>query len=124
MKTWRIASTWVLTGLLSLGPALTSATSGPTSIVHVISPNITCGGYLVAPPIGQAQDDMWFAGFVSGLAWGKNLDVLKRADSGALKVLLHNYCQAHPLASIGDAASVLADQVIAHYRSTTFAVSK
>ena len=53
----------------------------------------------------------WLLGFLSGLAAGKNIDLLKKAQKDYLYLWIDNYCQANPSGHVDNAAHDLADQL-------------
>jgi hypothetical protein len=52
------------------------------------------------------QDEQWVLGYMSGAAvWGSNLDPLNGLDGDAVWAWMDNYCRAHPLVPIDNAAA-------------------
>lgn len=59
---------------------------------------------------GAAMEE-WLLGFLSGLAAGKNIDLLKKVQKEYLYLWIDNYCQANPSGRVDNAAHDLADQL-------------
>jgi hydrogenase/urease accessory protein HupE len=51
------------------------------------------------------QEDQWVVGFLSGVGWPQNkYDPLAGMVAGGVWGWVDNYCRAHPIETIGDAA--------------------
>ena len=59
------------------------------------------------------QEMEWITGFLSGIASQGSLDPLNNVDVQGVWAWIDNYCRAHPLEAIGDAAAAFA---VAHPR--------
>lgn len=59
---------------------------------------------------GAAMEE-WLLGFLSGLAAGKNTDLLKNAQKEYLYLWIDNYCHANPSGRVDNAAHDLAEQL-------------
>ncbi|MFM2434454.1 MAG: putative exported protein [Pseudomonadota bacterium] len=44
----------------------------------------------------------WLVGYLSGLAVGRDKDVLGETDSSSIDLWMDNYCKANPLKDVGD----------------------
>lgn len=57
--------------------------------------------------ISNVANEDWLLGYISGLAMGSQLDVLRGSDYVSLYQWVDNYCRAHPRADLGDAGQAL-----------------
>ena len=60
-----------------------------------------CGEWVSKKSVG---DEKWLLGFMSGLAIGLNIDLIKNSSSPSLILWMDNFCKANPLVHVGDAA--------------------
>ena len=58
-----------------------------------------------------AVNEAWFVGFLSGMAFESNKDLLKGTDNASITLWVTNYCQKNPLKSLSQAADELADEL-------------
>ncbi|MEM5382732.1 hypothetical protein VSR68_03890 [Paraburkholderia phymatum] len=92
--------------------------------VLVISSAVNCPGAAHAttamsvPSCGQwiarknsssdkATSESWLLGYLSGLATGTRVDILRDTDYDSLMVWMDNYCNAHPLERVSGGAAQL-----------------
>jgi len=57
----------------------------------------------------RSLDQQWVLGYVSGVAYAINLNLVGRADPGAVTSWIDNYCASHPLDPLAFAANRLID---------------
>jgi hypothetical protein len=57
-------------------------------------------------------DETWLIGFLSGIAFAANIDILKDNDNDSIYLWMDNYCKAHPLDAIYDGADKLATELL------------
>ncbi len=72
---------------------------------------VTCDQWLADSKANAweiSADHFWLLGYLSGLAVGMEKDFLKGNSNDAIYSWMDNYCVAHPIKSVGDAANVLA----------------
>jgi hypothetical protein len=73
----------------------------------------------LADMVAQRQelvDVEWLHGFLSGIAVGSQLDILREPDASSLDLWVDNYCQQHPLDSIRDAGYELSSELTKRMR--------
>jgi hypothetical protein len=92
---------------LGLMVALAAA---PAHAVQIIGAGLApCGTWTAdraARDIGASEGETWVGGYLSGAAfWGSNLDPMKGIDAKAAWAWVEDYCRAHPLDKIIDAAN-------------------
>jgi hypothetical protein len=65
----------------------------------------SCGSWTASRRVTSAAlSEQWILGFLSGLGWeGKN-DPLVNMDAKGVWAWIDNYCSAHPIEKIADAA--------------------
>jgi hypothetical protein len=68
---------------------------------------MSCGAWAV---VRQKQDfreaGQWMMGFVSGAGWAGNKQ-LRKSDADGMSAWIDQYCAAHPLDELSDAAAAL-----------------
>jgi hypothetical protein len=80
-------------------------TANATSIMGVRS----CGQWVArkASDLDKAANEAWLLGYLSGLATGSRVDILRDTDYGSLMAWMDNYCNAHPLERVSSGAAQL-----------------
>jgi len=53
--------------------------------------------------------EQWVLGFLSGIGYASVKDPLNDMDMDGVLAWIDNYCQAHPIAAIGEAAAAFSD---------------
>ncbi|MGO8755313.1 MAG: hypothetical protein ACLQHK_08790 [Gallionellaceae bacterium] len=56
-------------------------------------------------------DETWLVGYLSGLAYGSNIDVLQAADNDSIFLWMDEYCKSHPLGNMTGGANRLFSQL-------------
>jgi hypothetical protein len=69
---------------------------------------ISCGRWF-QPESGFYK--AWLNGFLSGIAFGTNVDILKGTDKESIYLWIDNYCRANPLKDLDDAGLALFDEL-------------
>jgi len=71
----------------------------------------SCGLWTAARRIRSSADfEQWVLGYLSGVgAVALNLDPLNRVDAFGVWAWIDNYCQAHPIERVTDAAKAFAN---------------
>lgn len=99
----------MILGVVAVGIAASIATSSAAEKVVVIGAGgVSCGTWTANrnQPIGGLHEQ-WLEGFVSGAAIMSGKDLIRGTDGDALYAWADNYCLAHPLDSLSDAAIAL-----------------
>jgi hypothetical protein len=78
--------------------------------VQIVGPgNKSCGAWTADRTAQGASvvlvDEAWVVGYLSGVAFWGGLDPMKGLDTQAVFAWLDNYCRAHPLTDIIEAAN-------------------
>jgi hypothetical protein len=73
--------------------------------------SVGCGTWLEAKGWPRAGYEGWLVGYLSGQAVGTGKDILKGTDSASLNRWMDNYCNANPLATVGNGGVELAEQL-------------
>lgn len=71
----------------------------------------SCGTWIDYQKQGGASSlasETWLVGFLSGIAFESNKDILDGADNPSIFLWVTNYCQANPLESLTKAGEALA----------------
>jgi hypothetical protein len=81
----------------------------PAHAVHIIGVGVqSCRTWTADRRQGgsaASQDKQWVVGFLSGAAtWSPDLNPMEGIDANAVFAWVDNYCRAHPLVKIIDAA--------------------
>lgn len=58
---------------------------------------------ITSPSIRSVAQESWLVGFLSGLAFESDLDLLKNEDAESLFLYVTNHCRANPLNNTTDA---------------------
>jgi len=87
----------------------------PADAVQVIGVGLgSCGTWTAdraARDVDEVADRAWVVGYLSGAAvWGPDLNPLQGVDAQAVWAWLDNYCRAHPLVKIQEAANAFIDE--------------
>lgn len=74
---------------------------------------VSCGTWIKESSVGvlRTQNQLWLIGFLSGIAFGTNRDLLKGVDKESIIVWVNNYCQSNPLDSTADAGAKLSNEL-------------
>lgn len=79
---------------------------------------VSCGKFLAESAKLQSDDLFWVEGFLTGAnAFSTEKHAGRGTDYDARKLWLSNYCAAHPLDSLADAAQALREELINKPRS-------
>lgn len=60
----------------------------------------------------DARDRIWLDGYLSGLAFAYNKDILNGTDKASIYGWVDNYCRANPLSELAEAGNALAQELI------------
>ena len=72
----------------------------------------SCGKWIAGQADGQsASNEAWLVGFMSGLAFQSNQDLLKGTDNESITLWVNNFCQKNPLENLVTAAETLANEL-------------
>jgi hypothetical protein len=72
----------------------------------------TCGGWTRSNPGMKTQRIAWVLGFLSGVNFVVEPDILKGPDAAAIEGWMDNYCRQHPLDTMVKAASDLSVELV------------
>ncbi len=81
----------------------------------------TCGAWIqTRSPDGKPAHDatIWVLGFLSGVAWESNQDIIDSVDPASIDVWMDNYCHAHPLNNVANGVASLAKELQAKKRKS------
>ena len=92
---------------------LVAATFSLSSMAQVsIRGSRSCGNWIQYQKergVASAATETWLVGFLSGIAFESNKDILKGVDNPSIYLWVTNYCQANPLDGLTEAGEALAD---------------
>jgi hypothetical protein len=72
----------------------------------------SCEEWVNRQSTNDSSGEEWLLGYLSGVAAGKNIDLLGGAERKSLFLWMDNYCQKNPLKRIDSGAHDLASELI------------
>jgi hypothetical protein len=103
--------------LVLLTPDAARAADSDYVYAHTIGGTQSCGTWTAERRAGRGwfSDSLWVLGFLSGVAYQgardqrEDVDPLRGVDAAGVEAWLDNYCQAHPLKHLTEAADAFVD---------------
>jgi hypothetical protein len=95
--------------LMSLAFALVFCSNGNAVVYMGVT---SCEEWANRHSANDSTGEEWLLGYLSGIAAGKNIDLLGGADRKSLFLWMDNYCQNNPLKRIDNGAHDLALELI------------
>lgn len=83
-------------------------------LITVRGGQISCGSWLEEREKKSWSDIVnqgWVAGYLSGVAYTSQVDLLVEADAAAVAFWVDNYCRREPLSQLIDAANALSAEL-------------
>lgn len=76
----------------------------------------SCGDWVnahrtVPPALDGTFQETWLVGYLSGYAVASSTEIMGKTDNPSIFLWVTNYCNAHPLDQLYDAASDLVDEL-------------
>jgi hypothetical protein len=107
--------TRVLAVTLGLMVSIAAAPDGADQAVTMGVGNDSCGSWTAnrkAHGVREVADISWVVGYLSAAATWGHVNPLKGTDAEGVWAWMDNYCRAHPLTNIIDAASAFVHERI------------